>query len=233
MKMIGILGGMSWESTATYYQLLNQMVRARLGGLHSANILLRSFDFAPIAELQSAENWENAADLMIEAALELEKAGADCLLIGTNTMHICADAVQARLSIPLLHIADVTAEAIRAGRSKSPLLLATRFTMEKAFYKERLSLKHGVNVLVPDEQERADVHRIIYDELCKGVISEQSKTRYLEIIETAKARGADGVIFGCTEVGLLISPDDLDIPAFDSTALHAQAAVDFAVSKQN
>jgi aspartate racemase len=233
MKMIGILGGMSWESTATYYQLINQMVRARLGGLHSANILLRSFDFAPIAELQSAENWETAADLMIEAALALENAGANCLLIGTNTMHICADAVQARLSIPLLHISDVTAEAVRSRSSKSPLVLATRFTMEKEFYKGRLSLKHGVDVLVPDEQERADVHRIIYDELCKGVISEHSKMRYLDIIETAKARGADGVIFGCTEVGLLISPDDLDIPTFNSTELHAQAAVDFAVSNQS
>jgi len=231
MKTIGILGGMSWESTATYYQLLNQIVRARLGGLHSADILLRSFDFAPIAELQSAENWDGAADLMIEAALELEKAGAGCLLIGTNTMHICADAVQARLSIPLLHIADVTAESVQARGSKAPLLLATRFTMEKDFYKERLSQRHGVEVLIPDEQERTDVHHIIYDELCQGVISRQSKTRYLEIIEAAKANGADGVIFGCTEVGLLISTNDVDMPVFNSTELHAQAAVEYALSK--
>ncbi|WP_394689977.1 aspartate/glutamate racemase family protein [Hoeflea sp.] len=230
MKTIGILGGMSWESTAIYYQLLNQMVRDRLGGLHSAQILLRSFDFAPIAELQSDGNWEAAAELMSDAAVALEQAGAGCLLIGTNTMHICAYAVQAALSIPLLHIADVTADAIRAHGSKSPLLLATRFTMEKDFYKGRLSRKHGIDVQVPDAAERDDVHRIIYDELCQGVIKPDSKSRYLEIVTAAKARGADGVIFGCTEVGLLISPDDLDIPAFNSTELHAKAAVDFALA---
>lgn len=232
MKTIGILGGMSWESTATYYHLLNQMVRSRLGGLHSADILLRSFDFAPIAQLQSSGNWDGAADLMTKAALALEKAGADCLLIGTNTMHICADHVQSRLSIPLLHIADVTAAAIKERGCRSPLLLATSFTMEKDFYKGRLGLKHGVEVLIPDDQERADVHRIIYDELCQGVISSQSKARYLQIIETAKSRGADGVIFGCTEVGLLISADDVDLPVFNSTELHAQAAVDFALTGQ-
>lgn len=230
MKTIGILGGMSWESTTTYYQLLNQMVRARLGGLHSADILLRSFDFAPIANLQSEGNWERAAEVMSETAVALEKAGAGCLLIGTNTMHICADAVQAALSIPLLHIADVTAEAIKLRGSKSPLLLATRFTMEKDFYKGRLSDKHGIEIHVPDPCEREDVHRIIYDELCQGVISADSRARYLDIIAAAKAGGADGVIFGCTEVGLLISPSDFDLPAFNSTELHAQAAVDFALA---
>ncbi len=230
MKTIGILGGMSWESTTTYYQLLNQMVRARLGGLHSADILLRSFDFAPIAELQSEGNWAHAAEVMTEAAIALEKAGAGCLLIGTNTMHICADAVQAALSVPLLHIADVTAASIQASGSKSPLLLATRFTMEKDFYKGRLSDKHGIKVQIPDAAERQDVHRIIYEELCQGVISAASRARYLDIIAAAKARGADGVIFGCTEVGLLISPEDFDMPAFNSTELHAQAAVDFALA---
>ncbi|SOE17422.1 aspartate racemase [Hoeflea halophila] len=232
MKTIGILGGMSWESTATYYQLLNRMVRSRLGGLHSADILLRSFDFAPIARLQSNGDWDGAAELMTKAALALEKAGADCLLIGTNTMHICADPVQSRLSIPLLHIADVTAEAVKDRGCRSPLLLATRFTMERDFYKGRLSLKHGVEVVIPDEQQRADVHRIIYDELCQGLISSQSKALYLQIIEAAKTRGADGVIFGCTEVGLLISADDVDVPVFNSTELHAQAAVDFALTDQ-
>jgi aspartate racemase len=232
MKTIGILGGMSWESTTTYYQLLNQMVRARLGSLHSADILLRSFDFEPIANLQSEGNWEGAAEVMTEAAVTLEKAGAGCLLIGTNTMHICADAVQSALSIPLLHIADVTAHAIQARGSKSPLLLATRFTMEKEFYKGRLSNRHGIEVRLPDAEEREDVHRIIYDELCQGAISADSKARYLEIITAAKARGADGVIFGCTEVGLLISPEDFDMPAFNSTELHAQAAVDFALAGQ-
>jgi aspartate racemase len=230
MKTIGLLGGMSWESTTTYYQLLNQMVRDRLGGLHSAEVLLRSFDFAPIAELQSEGNWEGAEALMSEAAVALEQAGAACLLIGTNTMHICADAVQATLSIPLLHIADVTAHAIQAHGSKSPLLLATRFTMEKDFYRGRLRDKHGIEALVPDAGEREDVHSIIYDELCQGVIRPESRARYLEIIRAAKARGADGVIFGCTEVGLLISLDDFDMPAFNSTELHAQAAVDFALA---
>ena len=231
MRRIGLLGGMSWESTATYYQLLNEMVRQRLGGLHSAEILLRSFDFAPIAALQAEANWAEAARLLVKAAVELEGAGAECLLIGTNTMHICADEVQAALSIPLFHIADVTADAIRTSGCKSPLLLASRFTMEKEFYKDRLRQKHGIEVCVPDQTERDDVHRIIYDELCQGVVSPASKIRYLKIIETARKRDADGVIFGCTEVGLLISQDDTDLPVFNTTALHAQAAVDFALSK--
>ena len=231
MRTIGLLGGMSWESTLTYYQLLNEMVRDRLGGLHSAEILLRSFDFAPIAALQAEANWPDAARLMVEAAVELERAGAECLLIGTNTMHICADEVQAALSVPLFHIADVTAEAIRSSGCTSPLLLATRFTMEKDFYKDRLRQKHGIEVRVPDQTERDDVHRIIYDELCRGIISPASKNRYLRIIETARKNGADGVIFGCTEVGLLISQADTDLPVFNTTALHARAAVDFALSK--
>tara|TARA_R110000787_G_scaffold261120_1_gene366431 strand:- start:795 stop:1601 length:807 start_codon:yes stop_codon:yes gene_type:complete len=230
MKTIGLLGGMSWESTVTYYQLLNGMVRERLGGLHSAEILMRSFDFAPIADLQAEARWSEAAKLLVKAAIRLEAAGADCLLIGTNTMHICADEVQAALSIPLFHIADVTAEAIKASGCRKPLLLATRFTMEQDFYKARLRERHGIEVCVPEQQERDDVHRIIYEELCQGVISPVSKNRYLRIIETARARGADGIIFGCTEVGLLISQDDFDIPAFDTTQLHAQAAVDFALS---
>ena len=231
MRTIGLVGGMSWESTVTYYQLLNEMVRDRLGGLHSAEILLRSFDFAPIAALQAQANWADAARLLVDAAVELEGAGAECLLIGTNTMHICADEVQAALSIPLFHIADVTAEAIRSSGCTSPLLLATRFTMEKDFYKDRLRQRHGIEVRVPDQTERDDVHRIIYDELCRGIISPASKNRYLRIIETARRNGADGVIFGCTEVGLLISQDDTDLPVFNTTALHARAAVDFALSK--
>jgi len=231
MKTIGLLGGMSWESTVTYYQLLNEMVRECLGGLHSAEILLRSFDFAPIAELQAEANWEEAGRLMVEAAVGLEKTGADCLLIGTNTMHICADEVQAALSIPLFHIADVTAQAIQSSGCRSPLLLATRFTMEKDFYRDRLRQRHGIDVCVPEQNEREDVHRIIYDELCQGVISPASKNRYLGIIEAARKRGADGVIFGCTEVGLLISQDDIALPAFNTTELHARAAVDFALSR--
>jgi aspartate racemase len=233
MKTIGLLGGMSWESTVTYYQLLNGMVRERMGGLHSAEILMRSFDFAPIADLQAEASWSEAAKLLVDAATRLEAAGADCLLIGTNTMHICADDVQAALSIPLFHIADVTAEAINAMGCRKPLLLATRFTMEQDFYKGRLKERHGIDVCVPEPQEREDVHRIIYEELCQGVISPVSKNRYLRIIETARARGADGVIFGCTEVGLLISQDNFDIPAFNTTQLHARAAVDFISRRSN
>ena len=229
MRKIGILGGMSWESTLTYYQLLNRMIRDRLGGLHSADILLHSFDFAPIAALQAEENWPEAARLMCDSARALETAGADCMLIGTNTMHICADEVQAAISVPLLHIADVTAQAIVTSGCKRPLLLATRFTMEKQFYRGRMSERHGIDVMVPDDAERRDVHRIIYEELCQGVISPVARQRYLEIIEAARKNGADGVIFGCTEVGLLLSPDDLDLPAFNSTELHAAAAVDFAL----
>ena len=202
----------------------------RLGGLHSADVLLRSFDFAPIAELQARADWAEAARLLIEAAKRLESIGAGCLLIGTNTMHICADEVQQALSIPLLHIADVTAEAIKAQNCQRPLLLATRFTMEKDFYKSRLLQRHGVEVCVPEPSERDDVHRIIYDELCQGVISATSKSRYLRIIDNARKQGADGVIFGCTEVGLLISPGDIDLPAFNTTELHARAAVEFALS---
>ena len=230
MKTIGLLGGMSWESTATYYRLLNQMTRERLGGLHSAEILLHSFDFAPIAALQARADWEAAAARLVEAAAGLERIGADCLLIGTNTMHICAEQVEAALSIPLFHIADVTAAAIKARGCKSPLLLATRFTMEQDFYRGRLKDRYGIEVRVPEDTERNDVHRIIYDELCQGVVSPTSKSRYLRIIDNARKQGADGVIFGCTEVGLLISPGDLDLPAFNSTELHARAAVDFALS---
>jgi len=230
MKTIGILGGMSWESTVTYYQLLNRMVRERLGGLHSADILMRSFDFAPIADLQASGDWESANRLLIDSARALETAGAECLLIATNTMHIGADEIQAALSIPLLHIADVTAQAIKARGSTAPLLLATRFTMEGAFYVGRMRDRHGISVHVPEKHERDTVHTIIYEELCQGVVSPASRARYLGIIEAAKARGADGVIFGCTEVGLLLSPDDIDLPAFDTTELHARAAVEFAIS---
>ncbi|MEQ8479964.1 MAG: aspartate/glutamate racemase family protein [Hoeflea sp.] len=230
MKAIGLLGGMSWESTAVYYRLLNEMARERLGGLHSADILMRSFDFAPIAELQAKADWEAASDLLVEAAKGLEAAGARCLLIGTNTMHICAEGMEAAISVPLLHIADVTATAISDAGCASPLLLATRFTMEQDFYTGRLRDKHGINVFLPDSGERDDVHRIIYEELCRGVINASSKKRYLDIIDTAEQRGADGVILGCTEIGLLISQQDIRLPVFDTTRLHARAAVDFALA---
>lgn len=230
MKAIGLLGGMSWESTATYYRLLNEMARERLGGLHSADILMRSFDFAPIAELQAKADWEAASHRLVEAAKGLETAGAGCMLIGTNTMHICAGDVEAAVSVPLLHIADVTANAVSEVGCRSPLLLATRFTMEQDFYTGRLRDKHGIDVILPNGGERDDVHRIIYEELCQGVINANSKQRYLDIIGTAEQRGADGVILGCTEIGLLISQEDISLPVFDTTVLHARAAVDFALS---
>lgn len=230
MKMIGLIGGMSWESTVVYYQLLNRLARQRLGGLHSARLLLWSFDFAEIETHQAAGDWEAATDCMLDAARNLERGGAECIVICTNTMHKMADEVQSAVGIPLIHIADATARAIKAADVQRPLLLGTRFTMEQDFYKGHLATKHGINVVVPNEQERSIVHDVIYEELCQGEIRPASKRRYLDIVSNAEQDGADGVIFGCTEVGLLISQDDLALPAFDTTELHAIAALDFALN---
>ncbi|MEM7428537.1 MAG: aspartate/glutamate racemase family protein [Pseudomonadota bacterium] len=232
MKTIGLIGGMSWESTVVYYQLLNRMARERLGGLHSANLLLWSFDFAEIEALQAAGDWGRATEAMVDAGRRLERGGAECLVICTNTMHKMAGDVQAAVSIPLIHIADATAEAIKPSESRRPLLLATRYTMEQDFYKGRLKDEHGINVSVPDDDGRTTVHDIIYEELCQGVISPDSKQKYLDLVQTEQAGGADGVIFGCTEVGLLIRPEDLSVPAFDSTELHARAALNFALAER-
>lgn len=229
MKTIGLLGGMSWESTVTYYQYLNRMARARLGGLHSAKCLTWSFDFAEIAAHQASGDWAKASDLMVSAARRLERGGADCLVICTNTMHKMADEVQDAIDIPLLHIADATAPAINEAGCSSPLLLATAYTMEQDFYKGHLERKHGISVSVPDEDDRVEIHRIIYEELCQGEIWADSKQTYLDIVNKHIEAGADGVIFGCTEIGLLVSSEDFDIPAFDTTALHAKAALDFAL----
>jgi aspartate racemase len=229
MKTIGLIGGMSWESTTVYYQLLNQLARARLGGLHSAKVLLWSFDFAEIEALQARGDWDGATRAMIEAACALERGGADCVVICTNTMHKMADAVQQAVTIPLIHIADATASAIKAAKSTRPLLLATRYTMEQDFYKGHLRDHHGIEPMVPDEAARTTIHDIIYNELCQGIVSPASKQAYLEIIEQARRNGADGVIFGCTEVGLLVGQTDFDLPAFDTTELHARAALDFAL----
>ena len=230
MKMIGLIGGMSWESTVVYYQLLNRLARQRLGGLHSAKLLLWSFDFAEIEAHQAAGDWEAATDCMLDAARSLEKGGAECIVICTNTMHKMAEEVQDAVDIPLIHIADATATAIKAAGARKPLLLGTRFTMEQDFYKGHLENNHGINVLVPNAEERTSIHEIIYQELCQGEIRSVSKQRYLEIVSNAINAGADGVIFGCTEVGLLIAQDDLDVPAFDTTVLHANAAMDYALS---
>lgn len=228
MRPVGLLGGMSAESTTVYYQAINRLVRERLGGLHSAELILWSVDFAPIAEMQARGDWDGAAAVLADAARRLEGAGAQALVLCTNTMHLVADRIQDAVTAPLLHIADATAAALKDRVCSRPLLLATRFTMEQAFYRDRLAA-HGVHTLTPDEADRARLHAIIYDELCQGVISPGSKAQALAMVEKGRAAGADSVIFGCTEVGLLLSQDDFDLPAVDTTLVHAQAAVDFAL----
>lgn len=229
MKTIGLIGGMSWESTVTYYKLLNRMARERLGGLHSAKLLMWSFDFAEIEAMQAKGDWDAATIAMIDAAKALERGGADCVVICTNTMHKMADGVQNAVSIPLIHIADATAKAIQTTNVKLPLLLATRYTMEQDFYKGHLLTHHGIGAIIPDEAGRTIVHNVIYDELCQGIVNPASKIRYLDVVEQSINDGADGIIFGCTEVGLLISQQDFDVPTFDTTAIHAAAALDFAI----
>lgn len=229
MKTIGLIGGMSWESTVIYYELLNRLAREALGGLHSAQLLMWSFDFGEIEALQAAGDWAQATERMTEAARNIEKGGADCVLICTNTMHKMADEVQAAVDIPLIHIADTTAKALKAAKVQSPLLLATRYTMEQDFYKGRLSARHGITVRIPGDRDRRLVHDVIYDELCQGIISPASKAAYLEVVARARQEGADSVIFGCTEVGLLIKAEDFEIPSFDTTELHARAAMNFAL----
>ena len=227
MKKLGIIGGMSWESTAIYYQYLNQGVRARLGGLHSADLLLYSFDFAAIENLQSAGNWEEAKNAMVKAAIDLKKAGAEALMIATNTMHKMANEVEKAAGLPLFHIADATADAIQKQSVSKPLLLATNFTMSQDFYKGRLRDKHNITAITPEDDEKTIIHSIIYDELCQGIISATSKDNYLKIINKMKVeKQIDSVIFGCTEIGLLLSEDDLDIPAFDTTKIHCDYALD-------
>jgi len=230
MQTIGLLGGMSWESSAVYYKLINEGVRSRLGGLHSARIVLWSVEFQDVADKQAAGDWRSLLQLMIDGAKALERAGADMLLICTNTMHKLADEVAATVSIPLVHIADITAAAIKLTPSRRPLLLATRFTMEEPFYRGRMLDRHGLDPLRPRPEDESAVHDIIYRELCRGVVEPASKARCLAIIEEAKARGADGIILGCTELDLLLSQADSDMPVFDTTALHADAAVERALA---
>ncbi len=227
MRTVGLLGGMSAESTTLYYQAMNRLVRERLGGLHSMQLLMWSVDFAPIAQMQADGDWQGAGEVLAQAAARLEGAGAQAIMIGANTMHLVADQVQAAIGVPLIHIADATADAVKAAGCSRPLLLATRFTMEKPFYRDRLSAQ-GVEAMTPDEADRIRLHAIIYDELCQGVITAASKDEVLAMI--AKASAADCVIFGCTEVGLLLSPDDLALPVIDTALVHAQAGVDFALS---
>jgi aspartate racemase len=229
MKTIGLIGGMSWESTLPYYRQINELVKQRLGGLHSARIVLYSVDFHDIERLQHSGNWDEAGRMLAAAALALEAAGADFLVLCTNTMHKVAPAIEAAVKIPLLHIADATAAEIRRTGLRRVGLLATRFTMEQDFYCRRLEERHGIRVIVPNGPEREVVHRIIYDELCLGSIRADSRDRYREIIGCLAGSGAEGIIFGCTEIGLLVSPADAPVPVFDTTAIHAANAVEFAL----
>ncbi|WP_372832893.1 aspartate/glutamate racemase family protein [Pontibacterium sp.] len=229
MKTVGLLGGMSWESTVGYYRAINEGVKAQLGGLHSAKIVMYSVDFAPIEKLQHQGDWDGTAAILSEAACNVQAAGADVLLICTNTMHKVAPQIEAAIDIPILHIADATAEVLLDQGIKTVGLLGTGFTMEQDFYKGRLSEKYGLNVLVPDQPDRATVHRVIYDELCLGKIESDSKTEYLRIIQQLADDGAEAVILGCTEIGMLVQQDDTAVRLLDTTAIHAQKAVEFAL----
>ncbi len=231
MKTIGLIGGMSWESSIEYYRIINEEVRARLGGLHSAKSVMVSVDFAEIETLQHAGAWDELTARMIDAARQVQAGGGDFVVLCTNTMHKMADDMAAAIDIPLLHIADATAARITARGLGAIGLLGTRFTMEEDFYKGRLESKHGLKALIPDENERADVHRIIYEELVVGDIRPESKARYVEIMQHLVARGAEGVILGCTEIGLLVGQDDIDVPVFDTTLIHAQVAVEYALGE--
>ncbi|GED69316.1 racemase [Brevibacillus reuszeri] len=232
MKTIGLIGGMSWESSLVYYRLLNEEVKARLGGLHSAKCVLYSVDFAEIERLQREARWEEAGQAMAKAARSLEAAGADLIVLCTNTMHKLTSAIEEATKLPFLHIADATAAAILEKGHKRVALLATRFTMEQDFYTGRLRDVHGFEVLLPNEEERNSVHEIIYHELCVGVIREESKQRYVQIIERLVEQGAEAVILGCTEIGLLISAEDSPVPVFDTTAIHARIAVEAALEDE-
>jgi len=231
MKTIGLLGGMSWESTATYYKLINEAVRDYLGGLASADILLRSLDFQKIVALQKADRWTDAAKMLSDAAHGLESAGAGCILICTNTMHLVADDVAQACDVPLIHIISETANALKAAGRKRPLLLATRYTMEHGFYAGHMA-RLGIEVMTPCADDRMICHNAIFDELCQGVVSDWARDALIAMTTKGKAMGADSVILGCTELGLSVGPDDLPLPVFDSTRIHAKAAVAFALENE-
>ena len=231
-RTLGIIGGMSWESTQSYYRLINEGIKAKLGNLHSADLLIHSVDFAPIGELQAQGKWEELGDIMVNSGKRLQAAGAQGLLIATNTMHKVAEQVQAATNLPLIHIADATADAIKQQGLTKIALLGTQFTMTEDFYKQRL-IDASLQVLIPDTDARAEVHRIIYDELCQGQLLASSRQYYTQVINELAAQGAEGVILGCTEIGLLISQADSPIPVFDTTAIHAAAAVQFLLGNEN
>lgn len=229
MKTIGLLGGMSWESTVSYYRAINEGVKNALGGLHSAKIVMYSVDFEPIEKLQHAGDWQGTASILVEAARKIESAGAEFLLICTNTMHKVAPEIEKSIQIPLLHIADATAEILSQNDVSTVGLLGTAFTMEQEFYKGRLNKRHGLNVITPNEEDRQIVHNIIYRELCMGKVLLDSKTEYLRIIDLLTDQGADAVILGCTEIGMLINQSDTKVMLYDTTAIHAEKAVKYAI----
>ncbi len=230
MKTIGLIGGMSWESTVPYYRQINEGVKDRLGGLHSAKLVLYSVDFHEIERLQHSGDWQAAGQVLGEAARSLERAGADFLVLCTNTMHKVAASIEAAVEIPLLHIADATGAEIRRAGHSVVGLLGTRFTMEQAFYRDRLRDSYGLQVLVPGEEDRQVVHRVIYDELCLGVTNAASRAEYRRIMSDLVSRGAQAIILGCTEISLLVGPQDASVPLFDTTAIHARAAVEEALA---
>lgn len=232
MRTIGLIGGMSWESTVSYYRIINETVRDRLGGLHSAKIVLYSVDFHQVERLQRAEDWEEAGLLLAQAASSLEAAGADLLVLCTNTMHKVAPAIEEAVAIPLLHIADPTADEIKAAGLRRIGLLGTRFTMEQDFYRDRLQRVHGIDVLIPGEDDRETVHRVIYDELCLGTARDSSRDEFREIINRLVGDGAQAVILGCTEIAMLVGAADSPVPVFDTTSIHARRAAEWATSAQ-
>ncbi|MBQ4819371.1 aspartate/glutamate racemase family protein [Aquimarina sp. MMG016] len=231
MKTIGLIGGMSWESTAIYYELLNKKVKELLGGFHSAKLLLNSVDFAQIEILQRHNDWDGLNKIMIKSAKQLENAGADLIILCTNTMHLCSEEIIENTSIPFLHIADATGKQIKTDGLKKVALLGTKFTMERDFYKNTL-LQYGIKTIIPKEKDREIIHQIIYKELVLGVIKDSSKKELLRIINTLELKGAEGIILGCTEIPLLIKPDDVSVPIFDTTKIHAESAIKKALEKQ-
>lgn len=231
MRTIGLIGGMSWESTQTYYQLINQGVKNKLGGLHSAKIILNSIDFAKIERCQRNQHWQEATEILLQAALNVQAAKADCLLICTNTMHKVAPQIEAAIDIPLLHIADATGKALQQAKVKTVGLLGTKFTMTEDFYVQRLAEQFDLNVLTPPGDAQEQIHNIIYNELCLGIINNKSKAAYIDIIHQLAEQGAQSVILGCTEIGLLMNQADSPLPLFDTTQIHAEQAVEFALAQ--
>ena len=228
MKTIGLIGGMSWESTVTYYKIINETVKEKLGGLHSAKCILYSIDFQEIEECQANGNWEKSGEILGEAANNLEKAGADFIVICTNTMHKVVNQIKEKISIPILHIAEMTAEKILEKELKNIALLGTKYTMEQDFYKSKL-IEKGINVIIPDKNDIEIINKVIYDELCLGTINSNSKKKFLEIVDKLRSKGAEGIILGCTEIGLLIKNEDTDVPLFDTAIIHAEQAAIYSI----